>query len=142
MNFGLYKSQAQGESKSSLFADLVRIAGMGLMKTDAQTTYGLCFQCSRYRWKAKEVSFPTQLVLCQKMLGADGNHHNKMISRMCQKSATPILGRKGLVHFRVARPCPWPLPKSRKTRIQVKEDDEDITSIQTMHGSTTRACAR
>jgi hypothetical protein len=35
--------QAQGESKSSLFADLVRIAGVGLMKTDAQTTYKLCF---------------------------------------------------------------------------------------------------
>jgi hypothetical protein len=39
----IIESQAQGESKSSLFADMVRIAGVGLMKTDAQATYGLCF---------------------------------------------------------------------------------------------------
>jgi hypothetical protein len=35
--------QAQGELKSSLFMNLVRTAGVGLMKTDAQTTYRLHF---------------------------------------------------------------------------------------------------
>jgi hypothetical protein len=76
------------------------------------------------------------------MLGADGNHYNKMTSRICQKSATHILGHKGLVHLRVARPPPWPPPESRMTPIQVGEDDEDITPIQIMHGPTTRARER
>jgi hypothetical protein len=76
------------------------------------------------------------------MLGDDGNRHNKMTSRICNKSATPVLGPKDLVHLRVARPPPWPPPESRKTPIQVGEDDEDITSIQIMHGPTTRARVR
>jgi hypothetical protein len=49
---------------------------------------------------------------------------------------------KGIVHPRVARPPTWPPPKSRKTPIQVREDDENITPIQIMHGPTTRARAR
>ena len=77
----IMESQPQGDLKSSLFVDLVWIAGVGLM-TDAQATYRLCFQCSRYRWKAKEISFPTQMVPQQNMLGAYGNHHNKMTSRI------------------------------------------------------------
>jgi hypothetical protein len=39
----MIESQAQGESKISLFADLVQTTGVGLMKTDAQTIYGLRF---------------------------------------------------------------------------------------------------
>jgi hypothetical protein len=46
------ESQGQVELKSSLFVNLVRFAGVGLMKMDTQATYRLCFQCSRYRWKA------------------------------------------------------------------------------------------
>jgi hypothetical protein len=79
----IMESQAQGESKSSLFADLVWIAGVGLMKTDAHTTYLLRFRCSRYHWKDKEIRFLTQFVSRQNMLGADENHHNKMTSRIC-----------------------------------------------------------
>jgi hypothetical protein len=79
----IMESQAQGESKSSLFTDLIWIAGVGLMKTYTQITYRLRFRCSRYRWKAKEIRFPTQLVSRQNMLGADGNRHNKMTSRIC-----------------------------------------------------------
>jgi hypothetical protein len=138
----IIESQAQGEFKSSLFTNQVRTAGVVLTKTDAQTTYGLHFRCSRYRWKAKKISFPTQLVPHQNMLGADGNRHNKMTSRICQKSATPVFGPKGLVHPRVAWPPPWPPPESRTTPIQVGEDDEDISPIQIMHGPTTRARAR
>jgi hypothetical protein len=67
------------------------------------------------------------------------NRHNKMTSRICQKSATPILGPKGFVHLRVARPPPWPPPESSTTPIQVGEDDEDIAPIQIMYGLTTRA---
>jgi hypothetical protein len=71
------------------------------------------------------------------MLGVDGNHHDNMTSRICKKSTTPIFGPKGL-----ARPSPWPPPKSRTTTIQGGKYDEDITLIQIMHESTTRACAR
>jgi hypothetical protein len=136
------ESQAQGESKSSLFVDLVRIAGVGLMKTNAQATYGLHFRCSRYHWRSKEISFPTQIVPHQYTVGADQNRHSKMISRICQKSVAPVFGPKGLVHPRVARPPPWPPPESRMNPIRVGENDEDITLIQTMHGPTTRARAR
>jgi hypothetical protein len=60
------ESQAQGELKSSLFANQVRTVGVVLTKTNIQTTYELCFVRSRYRWKDKEINFPTQLVSHQK----------------------------------------------------------------------------
>src|SRR6185437_10189132 len=47
--------------KPGLFARLVRTAGRGRTKMDAQATYGLCFGRSRYAWKAKEINFPIQL---------------------------------------------------------------------------------
>jgi hypothetical protein len=123
-------SQAQEKFKSSLFANPVRTTGVGLMKTDAQATYGLHFQCFRYCWKSKKISFPTHLVPRQNMLGADGNRCNKMTSRIYQKSATPISWPKGLVHPKVSQPSPWPPPQSRTTPIKVGEDDEDITPIK------------
>jgi hypothetical protein len=46
------------------------------------------------------------LISHQNTLGAYQNRRNKMISRICQKSATPVLGSKGFVHPRVARPLP------------------------------------
>src|SRR4029078_4754688 len=54
--------KAQSTLKSDLFASPVRTAGADLTKTDAQATYGLRFGRSTYRWKAKEISFPTQLI--------------------------------------------------------------------------------
>jgi hypothetical protein len=117
----IINSQAQEKLKSSLFANLIRTTGAGLTKTGAQTTYRLHFRHSRYPGKAKEISFPTHLVPHQNMLGADGNHHNKMTYRICQKSSTPVFGPKGLVHLRFARPPPWPPPESRTTPIQVEE---------------------
>jgi hypothetical protein len=78
---------------------------VGLTKTDAQETYKLRFQHSRYRWKAKEISFPTQLVPRQNILEGDENSHN-MTSKICKKSATLVFGTKGLVHLRVAHPPP------------------------------------
>jgi hypothetical protein len=49
----------------------------------------------------------------------------------------PVLGPKGLLHLRIARPP----PESMMTPIQVGEDDEDITPIQIMHELTTQARA-
>jgi hypothetical protein len=134
--------QAQGELKSSLFANPVKTAGVGLAKTNVQATYRLCFRRSRYRWKSKEIIFPTQLVPRQYTVGADQNRHSKMMSKIYQKSVTPGFGPKGLVHPRFARPHPWPSPESRTNPIQVGEDDEDITPIQTMHGPTIQARAQ
>jgi hypothetical protein len=65
-----------------------------------------------------------------------------MMSKIYQKSVTPVFWPKGLVHPRFAWPHPWPLPESRTNPIQVEENDEDITPIQTMHGLTTRANAQ
>jgi hypothetical protein len=79
----IIESQAQGELKSSLFANPVRAAGVDLVKTNTQATYELRFRCPRYCWKAKEISFLTQLVPCQNMLEVDGNHHNKMTFIIC-----------------------------------------------------------
>jgi hypothetical protein len=64
------------------------------------------------------------------------------MSIICQKSAAPSFRPKGFVHLSVARPPPWPPPDSRMTPIQMGEDDEDITTIQTMHGPTIRVHAR
>jgi hypothetical protein len=58
------------------------------------------------------------------------------VSRIYQKSATPVSWPKGLVHPRVARPPPWPPP------IQVGEDDEEITPIEIMHGPIMRPRVR
>jgi hypothetical protein len=102
----IIESQAQGELKSSLFANLVQTGGVGLAKTDAQATYELCFRRSKYRWKSKEIRFLTKLAPGQYMVGADQNHHSKIISKICQKSEAPVFGPKGLVHPRIARPPP------------------------------------
>jgi hypothetical protein len=79
----IIESQAQGELKSSLFANLIRIAGVGLVKTDAEATYELCFRRSRYHWKAKEIRFPAQLLPQIYMVGANQNRHSNMMSRIC-----------------------------------------------------------
>jgi hypothetical protein len=56
------ESQAKGELKSNLFANLVWTARVGLAKTDVDGTYGLRFRRSRHCWKAKKIRFLTQLV--------------------------------------------------------------------------------
>ena len=89
--------KAQSTLKSDLFASPVRTAGAGLTKTDVQATYGLRFGHSIYRWKAKEISFPTQLIPYQNMLGVDGNRQNNMTTRICLDAATPVFGPEGLV---------------------------------------------
>jgi hypothetical protein len=103
--------QAQGELKSSLFANQVRTAKVVITKMDARTTYGLHFGRSRCRWKAKEICFTIQLVSSKNMHGADGYRHNKMTSRICQKSVTPVFRPKVLVQPRIARSPPWPPPE-------------------------------
>ena len=102
--------KAHSTLKSDLFASPVRTAGAGLTKMDAQATYGLRFGRSIYCWKAKEISFPTQLIPYQNTLGVDGNRRNNITTRICLDAATPVFGPEGLVLPRVARPPPWPPP--------------------------------
>ena len=99
--------KAQSTLKSDLFASPVRTAGAGLTKTDAQATYGLRFGRSIYRWKAKEIRFPTQLIPYQNTLGVDANRRNNMTTRIYLDAETPVFGPEGLVLPRVARPPPW-----------------------------------
>jgi hypothetical protein len=65
-----------------------------------------------------------------------------MIFRICQKSAVPIFEPNGPIRPKVARPPPCPSLESRMILIQVGENDEDITPIQTMYRPATRAHAR
>jgi hypothetical protein len=104
--------KAQSTLKSDLFASPVRTAGAGITKTDAQATYGLRFGHSIYRWKAKEISFPTQLIPYQNTYGVDRNRRNNMTTRICLDAAMPVFGPEGLVLPRVARPPP-PLDSTR-----------------------------
>jgi hypothetical protein len=46
----MIESQAKVESKSNLFTSTVRLAGVGLMKTDARAPYELHFGHSRCCW--------------------------------------------------------------------------------------------
>jgi hypothetical protein len=94
--------KAQSTLKSDLFASPVRTAGAGITKTDAQATYGLRFGHSIYRWKAKEISFPTQLIPYQNTYGVDRNRRNNMTTRICLDAAMPVFGPEGLVLPRVA----------------------------------------
>jgi hypothetical protein len=104
--------KAQSTLKSDLFASPVRTAGAGITKTDAQATYGLRFGHSIYCWKAKEISFPTQLIPYQNTYGVDRNRRNNMTTRICLDAAMPVFGPEGLVLPRVARPPP-PLDSTR-----------------------------
>ena len=102
--------KAQSEIESNLFTSSVRTAGQGLTKTDAQAIYGLRFGRSTYRWKDKEITFPTQLVPRQNSLSVDGKVHRKLTTRICVGAAALVFGPVGLLLPRVSRPPPWPPP--------------------------------
>jgi hypothetical protein len=46
------------------------------IQIDVQLTYDLCFGCSTYARKAKEIDFPTALVSCPTKIGVVCNHQN------------------------------------------------------------------
>ena len=104
------ESQTQSELKPNLFASPVRVAGVGLTKTDAQATYGLCYGRSTYRQKSKEITFPTHLVPHLLGFGVDRKLRRKLTFKIYQGAATPVVGLECLVRPRVARPPPCPTP--------------------------------
>jgi hypothetical protein len=46
------------------------------IQIDVQIAYDLHFVRSTYEWKAKEVTFPMELVLCKTKIGVVRNHQN------------------------------------------------------------------
>jgi hypothetical protein len=46
------------------------------IEIDVQITYDLCFGCSTYARKAKEINFPMESVLCPTKIGVVRNHQN------------------------------------------------------------------
>ena len=75
------------------------------------TSYGAQWRRARALWKDNDETFQSQLVPYQNTLGVDGNHRNKLVSRICRDAASTTFGPEGLVRPRVARPPPWPPPK-------------------------------
>ena len=104
--------QAQLVLESNSISRPVRTTEVGLTKTDAQTTYGLRFERSTYRWKANVISFPTQLVSHHFDFRDDRKSRRNVMDKICQGAATPVFVPAGLVRPRVARPPPWPPPTS------------------------------
>jgi hypothetical protein len=46
------------------------------IQIDVQIAYDLCFGCSTYAWKAKEIPFPMVLVSCPTKIRIIHNHQN------------------------------------------------------------------
>jgi hypothetical protein len=46
------------------------------IQIDVQIAYNLCFGCSTYARKAKEITFPMELVSCLTKIGVLRNHQN------------------------------------------------------------------
>jgi hypothetical protein len=53
-----------------------RSSGPPGIQIDVQIAYDLCFRRSTYARKAKEITFPTELVSCQTKIGVVRNHQN------------------------------------------------------------------
>jgi hypothetical protein len=46
------------------------------IQIDVQIAYDLCFGCSTYAQKGKEITFPMELVSCPTKIGVVRNHQN------------------------------------------------------------------
>jgi hypothetical protein len=51
-----------------------RSPGPPCIQIDVQIAYDLCFGCSTYTWKHKEITFPMVLVSCPNNIGVVRNH--------------------------------------------------------------------
>ena len=99
-------ADGSGENKSA-----GRLPGDVLGYWVITTSYGAQWRRARALWKDNDETFQSQLVPYQNTLGVDGNHRNKLVSRICRDAASTTFGPEGLVRPRVARPPPWPPPK-------------------------------
>jgi hypothetical protein len=76
-----------------------------------QDAYGLRFWWSIYGWKVYLIRKPTQVVQRQNMFEINGNHQNKLPSRICQGAVSPSFGPIGHVSCRALSPsCGRPTP--------------------------------
>jgi hypothetical protein len=67
--------------------------GPAHIQIDVQIAYDLCFGCSTYARKAKEITFPITLVSCPTNIGVIHNHHNSTDFQNCFWCRTTILAR-------------------------------------------------
>jgi hypothetical protein len=72
-----------------------RSPGPPRIQIDVQIAYDLCFRCSTYSWKAKEITFPMALVSCPTKIEGIYNHQNNTNFHNCF-CATPPFWPDGL----------------------------------------------
>jgi hypothetical protein len=95
------------EAKSNSSSSPVRSLGAVRNKTDAQVAYGVGFGRSIYGWKQNFIKLPMAPVLCQNSSRVNGNHRNKLTSRICQSAALTVwLGLRP----KLGAPHPWSPP--------------------------------
>jgi hypothetical protein len=80
------KVEAQSNSSSSP----VRSLGVLRNKTDAQITYEVGSWRSIYGWKHNFIELSMAPVSCQNSSWINGNHRNKLTSRICQCAMLPV----------------------------------------------------
>jgi hypothetical protein len=65
------------QSNSELsYSSPTRSPGSPRIQIDVEIAYDLCFGCSTYAWKSKEITFPMALVLCPTKIEVVRNHQN------------------------------------------------------------------
>ena len=74
----------------------------------APVAYKLCFERSTYRWKAKVIKFPMQLIPPKNSIGIDGNRRNKMTFMSLVRTA-------GVGHTKTGAPITYRIRFGRST---------------------------
>jgi hypothetical protein len=68
-----------------------RSPGLPTIQINVQIAYNLCFYCSIYAQKAKEITFPMEVVSCQTKIVVIHNHQNSTNLKNCFWCYTTIL---------------------------------------------------
>ena len=81
------------EAQIKLTSSPSRSSGAVFSKSDAQDAYRLRFGRSLYGWKGNFIELPMAPVSHKNSLGVNGNHRNKLTSRIYPGVASRLLGR-------------------------------------------------
>ena len=87
--------QHKPEARSNMNSSLPRPPGPACSKTDVQVAYELRFWWSTYGWKDNFIRKPMEVFSHQNSIRINGNHWNKLTSRICQGAASPCFGPFG-----------------------------------------------
>jgi hypothetical protein len=72
----VHEKVANQSNSELLSSSPTRIPGPPRIQIDVQIAYDLCFECSTYAWKAKEITFPMESVSCPTKIRIVRNHQN------------------------------------------------------------------